>query len=107
MKGEQPMKYMCANSRFWTNTSKGFAHGTSSTRGSVFKDPLTTNEEGGTLWLEHVVDFDGREYYWLMWYDKHGNPTISQSSVFNIKEIAIMAEKFIKLAKPLEPIRES
>jgi len=44
------------------------------------------------LWLEHVVETKnptGKEYYWLMWYDK-GHPTIPMSGVFEKSELENM-----------------
>lgn len=89
--------FSCGNKRFWTNIGKGFPHGASSTRGSALKDPvIPANESGGySLWLEHVVDANEEELYWLMWYDENGKPTISMSAIFNKEELAAMLKQLV------------
>jgi len=87
------INYSCKNRRFSTNTNKGYQHGQSPTKGSVFPTPLI-NHEGYTLWLEHVEDIDsGAEVYWLMWYDPDGTPTIPMSGIFDKLELAEMSKQ--------------
>lgn len=103
-KGKNPEKektpFMCSNSRFKTNTSKGHPHGSSSTRGSVFPEALT-DSHGYTLWLEYVIDTrDNSEVFWFMWYGPNGRPTIAVSGVFNevqLREMTGRLADFIKL----------
>lgn len=89
--------FSCGNDRFWTNIDKGFPHGASSTRGSALKDPvIPASESGGySLWLEHVVDANEEELYWLMWYDENGKPTIPMSAIFNKEELAAMVKQLV------------
>ncbi len=88
------MTYMCENSRFRTNITKGEPHGRfSSTRGSVFPEPLA-NYGDHTLWLEHVEEPRTQvEWYWLMWYDKSGRPTIKVSGVLAKRDLSDIAKK--------------
>jgi hypothetical protein len=46
----------------------------------------------GSLWLEHVSDRKeaGANYYWFMWYDPNGWPTIPASSIFARENMANM-----------------
>lgn len=89
--GEAVKDFFCENSRFKTNTDKGFAHSPKSeTRGSVFEEPLFVDEKI-SLWLEHVVDkIEGGELFWLMFYDDRGTPKIRVSAVFDKKDFAKM-----------------
>ena len=83
-------RFMCENSRFKTNTRKGFSHGQSSKlRGSVFEQALFINDEC-SLWLEHVSDSKERDkdFFWLMWYDQHGIATIKESAVIDRSGLA-------------------
>jgi hypothetical protein len=80
------MPYTCENSRFMTNINKGHSHGPHAAGGSVFPTPLISH--GYSLWLEHVLDKnDSSEYFWLMWYDAKGTPTIPASGVFGKNEL--------------------
>ncbi len=85
--------YTCANRRFHTDITKGHQHKSGGARGSVFQKPII--EDGSySLWLEHVVDEeDGRDVFWLMWYDKSGSPTIPLSGVFEAADIRQMAAR--------------
>jgi len=84
------------NSRFRTNTAKGYPHGLGQPAGSVFPDPLF--DEGFSLWLEHVIErATGRESYWLMWYDENGRPTIKVSGVMSRDDLKILAQKLIEV----------
>lgn len=78
------MSYSCENRRFRTNVTKGERHGSSSaTRGSVFSESLADNGEQ-TLWLEYVEEQKTvKEWYWFMWYDRSGRPTIPMSGVLS------------------------
>jgi hypothetical protein len=90
----QRLGYTCANKRFRTNISRGQEHGQhSATRGNVFDRPLA-EYNGYSLWLEHVVNDTGNEYYWLMWYDSNGVPTIPLSSILSRDDIANMQALF-------------
>ncbi len=85
--------YTCRNSRFWTDITKGFRHGSNPVRGSVFDGPLVASD-GYSLWLEYVVDRDGGwEPFWLMWYDADGSPTIPMSGAFDQSQMREMVAK--------------
>jgi hypothetical protein len=77
------LDYTCENRRYYTNTGLGEMHTPHSSRGSVLPEPLVRNPNG-SLWLEHVSDRKeaGANYYWFMWYDPNGWPTIPASSIF-------------------------
>ena len=91
--------YTCANRRFETCVDDGFAHREGTSRGSVFPFPLVDSEH--SLWLEHVIDNEeNNRVYWLMWYDRAGNPTIPVSSVLSAADVRNMASQlacFIEL----------
>ena len=88
----QRINYTCENSGYRTDLNKGETHADRSpARGSVFPEPLASREGGYSLWLEHVVDKKtGDEYYWLMWYDANGYPTIPLSGILSRADIAGM-----------------
>ncbi|GEL42841.1 hypothetical protein MEX01_34320 [Methylorubrum extorquens] len=93
--------YTCKNYRFWTDTTKGVAHGPGQVDGSVFASPLI-NSGAYTLWLEHVVDnSEGfNDPLWLMWYDDQGDPTIPLSGVFDkeqLKDVVARLSAFIEI----------
>lgn len=79
----------------------GQRHGQhSATRGNVFDRPLA-DSNGYSLWLEHVIG-DGREdYYWLMWYDSAGIPTIPLSGILSRNDIANMEGLFASFIPPV------
>lgn len=86
------LSFSCENGRYKTNIHKGFSHGSSTTKGSVLKDPLV--DYGYSLWLEHVVEnATGAEVYWLMWYAEDGKPTIPMSGIFDKDELAEMSKQ--------------
>jgi hypothetical protein len=87
----QLIAYTCKNYRFRTDISKGSAHGGHRVRGSVFEEPLVQNTDGYSLWLEHVTNDSGDAYYWLMWYDPDGVPTIPMSGILDREHIADMS----------------
>jgi hypothetical protein len=89
-----PLPFSCRNARYQTNTSKGYSHGTSTTRGSVFDRALLSHDDEYSLWLEHVVEIgSGEEVYWLMWYKSSGTPTIPLSGVFSRTELAELVKQ--------------
>jgi hypothetical protein len=88
-----PVSYTCKNRRFWTDTRMGYAHGKCATLGSVFAGPLARNDSGYSLWLEHVTNLDGDPFYWLMWYDPEGCPTIPLSGIMDRNHIADMSRQ--------------
>lgn len=90
--GEQPLDYTCENARYKTNIGKGKKHGSHSSCGSVFEEPLAgVQGTGYSLWMEHVIEKKTQddELYWLMWY-KNGIPTIPLSGVFRKDDIGNM-----------------
>lgn len=98
--------FTCENRRFQTDTTKGKPHGKDANGakradGSVFDGPLFDNGVA-SLWLEHVHDThqpDG-SFYWLMWYDARGNPTIPLSGVMSaddVREMAGLLTRFMEL----------
>lgn len=90
------MAFTNENSRFRTNTTKGYSHGLGQPAGSVFPEPLFN--DGYTLWLEHVIEpKTGQESYWLMWYDPDGNPTIKVSGVMGRSDLKAIAERLINV----------
>jgi hypothetical protein len=92
-----PTPFTCTNYRFETNIQKGEPHGNSATLGSVFRDPLIQNADGYSLWLEHAIQKDTRdEYYWLMWYDQQGKPTIPMSGIFARCDLEQMAGRLAR-----------
>ncbi len=93
-----PVPFTCENRRFRTDVSKGQPHGKSPAKGAVTGKPLV-DVGGYSLWLEHVetTDDDGPtgDYYWLMWYDPSGLPTIPMSGVFGPDDLARMVEQLM------------
>ncbi len=88
----QRLNYSCGNKGYQTNVNKGFRHGRSMTRGSVLRVPLIDHDY--SLWLEHVQEIKtGEEFYWLMWYDNSGIPTIPMSGIFDKEELAEMSKQ--------------
>jgi hypothetical protein len=88
------LEHTCQNRRFRTDIEQGFSRGVRGTRGSVFKKPLI-DRDGYSLWLEHVEETEtGNKYYWLMWYDQDGKPTIPLSGIFDKDELVEMAKNF-------------
>lgn len=89
--------FTCSNRRFYTNTAKGKRHGRGRAAGSVFGQPLVSSN-GYTLWLEHVIErvkgrAQGKETFWLMWYDPDGSPTIPMSGVISVDQVKEMASR--------------
>ena len=89
--------YSCENKRFRTNVNIGRRHGAALTRGSVTGDALI-GSGGYTLWLEHVEEIGDpqAEWYWLMWYDPSGVPTVPLSSVFTRAQLADMVRELMQ-----------
>jgi hypothetical protein len=88
------LAFTCQNRRFQTNIHIGYQHGEGTEKGSVFEVPLVNND-GYTLWLEHVEEIATRNrYYWFMWYDQSGKPMIPMSGVFDKDELVEMARNF-------------
>jgi len=86
------LNYTCENRRFRTDIEHGERHGDAPARGSVFRQSLVADAAGSSLWLEHVEDkTTGERYYWLMWYDTSGMPTIPLSSVLTREDVATMS----------------
>ncbi|MGY6770193.1 hypothetical protein [Komagataeibacter sp. NFXK3] len=82
--------FTCANARYRTDTRHGHPHGRGQARGSVLPTPLATHADtGDTLWLEYVRAPEG-ERFWLMWYDAHGLPRLTNSAVMDHANLAIM-----------------
>lgn len=81
-------QFTCANDRFRTDTDNGRSD---RARGSVFAGPLFENDQV-SLWLERVHDTHqpSEPFYWLMWYDARGNPTIPLSGVMSAKDVKAM-----------------
>jgi hypothetical protein len=95
--GGLPVEYTCTNYRYETNINKGECHGASATHGSVFRDSLIHTPDGYSLWLEHAIEKSTRsEYYWLMWYDAQGKPTIPLSGIFNRADLGQMADRLAR-----------
>lgn len=86
--------FTCENRRFATALHKGQAHGAAPVGGSVFPSALFSHPDY-SLWLEYVTDKnDGNsDFFWLMWYDQSGNPTISVSGVFGKDELREMTRR--------------
>ena len=88
------LDYTCQNKRFRTDIEQGYSHGPARTKGSVFEVPLI-DRDGYSLRLEHVEEIEtGNKYYWLMWYDQEGKPTIPMSGIFDKDELVEMAKNF-------------
>lgn len=86
------LSFSCENASYKTDIDKGFQHGKSATKGSVFPSPLISN--GYSLWLEHVKEIDTQaDVYWLMWYDDRGKPVIPMSGIFNKQQLSEMAKQ--------------
>lgn len=93
----QPVDYTCQNHRFMTKDA-GKAHAPNAqTGGSVTGSPLI-DAGGYSLWLEHVEEkgSPNAEWYWLMWYDAVGVPTLPASSVFTRDQLADMVKKLVE-----------
>lgn len=95
--GGQP--YTCRNSRFQTDLSRGKSHGSASATGSVFDTALVGSPDY-SLWLEYVEDHKyGGSMFWLMWYDRHGAPTIPLSGVFDLDQLRSMNSQLAAFIK--------
>lgn len=83
--------FTCENKGFATAVHKGQAHGDGLACGSVFSSALLDHPDY-SLWLEHVTDKrkGTSDSFWLMWYDRNGNPTITVSGVFGKNELRKM-----------------
>lgn len=94
----QPIAFTCRNRRFETNIRKGEPHKPfADTLGSVFPEPLI-DHDGYTLWIEHVWEPEtDAEYYWLMWYNPEGIPTIPLSGVFDRTDLEAMVSRLARL----------
>ena len=91
------MAFTCTNSRFETDTTKGFPHRKGFPQGSVTPEPLWGEDE--TLFLEHVIDKkNGNSCYWFMWYDENGNPIINVSAVISEGDILEVINKIAKIS---------
>jgi len=92
-----PVEFSCRNKRFQTNIDRGFAHRPSQTRGSAIPDPLVENN-GWTLWLEYVSEPEdpAATWFWLMWYNSDGVPTIPLSGVFDRGHLANMIRQLVE-----------
>jgi hypothetical protein len=89
--------FTCSNRSYETNTARGRPHGEANERGSVFEEPLITNLDGGTLWLEYVIEkATATDTFWLMWYDSEGSPTIPLSGVFDSNQLREMVSRLAK-----------
>ncbi len=92
------------NRLFETDVSNGHPHRSASRtysdeRGCVFDGPLYEADDGGTLWLEHVLDRNTgtRAGYWLMWYKPDGYPITVASSVLGRDQVAEIARRLSTL----------
>jgi hypothetical protein len=94
---DNPVAFSCDNYQFQTNVMVGYPHSPSETRGSVVSQPLIRNDDGYTLWLEHVTAKNDRDahWFWLMWYDGQGLPTMPMSAVFDLHQLGGMIEQLI------------
>jgi hypothetical protein len=92
--------FTCENNRFGTDTAKGHPHGKGHPPGSVLEAALYRNPDC-SLWLEHVTEWGKpTDRYWLMWYDKNGNPIINVSAVLeerDLREISKRLADFIRV----------
>ena len=89
--------FFCGNRSYQTDTNKGYPHMSSQTRGSVLPTPITIHENGASLWLEYVIELEtSKSLYWLMWYDKDGNPIIRQSTVFDKQDLSNFFQAIIE-----------
>lgn len=98
----EPVRFTCQNARFRTDFGRGENHGAADTsRGSVFGQCLA-NHEGYTLWLEYVAELKepNGNYYWLMWYDSEGYPTIPLSGIMSREEVVRMIQLFAERSLP-------
>jgi hypothetical protein len=94
---EAAVAFASGNQRFWTNAAKGYPYEPGKPGGSVFKEPLA-NDDGQTLWLEHVWDDKlKKETFWLMWYNNVGQPALSVSGVINADKIEEIGRRLISL----------
>ncbi len=95
--GGNRLPFTCENSRFRTNTDKGFPHyPRADTRGNVIKSALV-DYGNYSVWLEHAFDkLEEEEMYWLMWYDEDGVPTIPMSGVFGRDELENMVSRLTR-----------
>jgi hypothetical protein len=85
--------YTNGNSRFATDTNKGQSSASRQACGSVFPGPLYVDPDY-SLWLEHVVEWGNpTDSYWLMWYDKSGNPLISVSPILGKKDLQEISKR--------------
>lgn len=87
--------FSCHNHWFQTDLARGYQHGSHPTRGSVFTNALVSGGNGYTLWLEYVRNHRTGEdgYFWFMWYDQSGFPTIPLSGVFTRDDLAEMSKR--------------
>jgi hypothetical protein len=97
---DQPFSCINPGGRFHTDTSgqQGYPHlPLSTTLGSALRMPLFVDQtDGGSLWLEHVVDENGGwpNTLWMMWYDGAGNPRLDRSAVFDTEALSALLAQF-------------
>jgi hypothetical protein len=92
----KPIPFTCENTRFMTDTSKSPAGGPGPVApGSVFAEPLAgIPGKENSLWLERVVEkTDNSASYWLMWYNRSGEPLTPVSGVFSKAAVTQMAKR--------------
>lgn len=89
VRASHPVNYTCRNGRFSTDTARGYPHLPGEAAGSVLPVRLTNSASlGYDLWLEHVAEEGtSQAWYWFMWYDPSGVPTIPMSAVFQKAEL--------------------
>lgn len=92
------INFTCKNAAFETDVKKG-SHLTH--KGSALPGALVITQSGHSLWLEHVLSpATGTEWYWLMWYDRNGIPTIPLSGVMTKSDIVQLTKTLAELALP-------
>src|ERR1700680_3423857 len=92
-----PVPFSCDNYGFQTDITRGHTHTPSETNGSVVAQPLIRKNDGYTLWLEYVADKRDpqADWFWLMWYDGEGKPTMPMSAVFDRQQLGGMVDQLI------------
>lgn len=91
------LNFTCENKRFKTDIDLGYEHHAGDGyKGSVTDEPLY--EDGGSLWIEHVLDkSNGNKCFWFMWYDQNGQTILPMSSVFDKDDLQEMIKKIAQI----------
>lgn len=94
------MAFTNENSRFKTDVTLGFTHGSNQPKGSVFEGPIAgVQGRDYTLWLEHVVQkSDGEKLYWFVWYSPSGESATQTTAILHREDVLKTISQLIQVA---------